>query len=138
MSADKVRLSLDVSPELNRILDELATKIHSTKSDVLRKAIVLMELAVQAKDHEQKLGDHRQGPSCGHGDCRALRTWTTRWLPPQTHRLLISIRSRKQGATSSRSKVRKDPDDARHRRRKDLLLVSVALLGLCAIGFFCL
>lgn len=31
-----------------------------------------------------------------------------------------------------------DPEDARHRRRKDLLLLSVALLGLCAIGFFCL
>jgi predicted transcriptional regulator len=56
MSAEKVRLSLDVSPELNRTLDELATKIHGTKSDVLRKAIVLMELAVQARDKEQKLG----------------------------------------------------------------------------------
>jgi len=56
MSAEKVRLSLDVSPELNRMLDELATKIHGTKSDVLRKAIVLMELAVQAKEKEQKLG----------------------------------------------------------------------------------
>ncbi len=56
MSADKVRLSLDVSPELNRTLDELALKIHGTKSDVLRKAIVLMELAVQAKDQQQKLG----------------------------------------------------------------------------------
>lgn len=56
MSADKVRLSLDVSPELNRTLDELAMKIHGTKSDVLRKAIVLMELAVQAKDQQQKLG----------------------------------------------------------------------------------
>ncbi len=56
MSAEKVRLNLDVSPELNQTLDELATKIHGTKSDVLRKAIVLMELAVQAKDKEQKLG----------------------------------------------------------------------------------
>lgn len=56
MSTDKVRLSLDVSPELNRTLDELAIKINGTKSDVLRKAIVLMELAVQAKDQEQKLG----------------------------------------------------------------------------------
>lgn len=56
MSVDKVRLSLDVSPELNRTLDELAMKIHGTKSDVLRKAIVLMELAVQAKDQQQKLG----------------------------------------------------------------------------------
>jgi predicted transcriptional regulator len=56
MSAEKVRLSLDVSPELNQTLDELATKIHGTKSDVLHTAIVLMELAVQAKDKEQKLG----------------------------------------------------------------------------------
>lgn len=30
-----------------------------------------------------------------------------------------------------------DPEDARHRRRKDLLLLSVALLGMCTIGFFC-
>ena len=56
MSAEKVRLSLDVSLELNETLEELATKIHGSKSDVLRKAIVLMELAVQAKEKEQKLG----------------------------------------------------------------------------------
>jgi hypothetical protein len=31
-----------------------------------------------------------------------------------------------------------DPEDARHRRRKDLLQLSVALLGMGAIGFFCL
>jgi predicted transcriptional regulator len=56
MSTDKVRLSLDVSPELNQTLEELATKIHGSKSDVLRKAIVLMELAVEAKEKQQKLG----------------------------------------------------------------------------------
>lgn len=56
MRADTIRLSLDVSPELNRTLETLATKIHGTKSDVLRKAIVLIEIAVQAKDQKQKLG----------------------------------------------------------------------------------
>ena len=56
MSAEKVRLSLDVSPELNQTLEDLAAKIHGSKSDVLRKAIVLMELAVQAKEKQQKLG----------------------------------------------------------------------------------
>ena len=56
MSSEKVRLSLDVSPELNQVLEELATKIHGTKSDVLRKAIALMDVAVQAKEKHQKLG----------------------------------------------------------------------------------
>jgi predicted transcriptional regulator len=56
MGDEKIRLSLDVSPELNETLEELATKIHGTKSDVLRKAIVLMELAIQAKEKQQKLG----------------------------------------------------------------------------------
>ena len=56
MRTDKVRLNLDVSQELDLLLNELAAKIHGAKSDVLRKAIVLMELAVQARDREQKLG----------------------------------------------------------------------------------
>jgi predicted transcriptional regulator len=56
MPVDKVRLNLDVSQELDLLLSELATKINGTKSDVLRKAIVLMEVAVRAKDHGQKLG----------------------------------------------------------------------------------
>ena len=56
MSAEKVRLSLDVSPELNQVLEDLAAKIHGTKSDVLRKAIALMEVEVDAKEKHQKLG----------------------------------------------------------------------------------
>jgi len=31
-----VRLNLDLSPELNQILDELANKIGTSKGDVLR------------------------------------------------------------------------------------------------------
>ena len=56
MHTDPVRLNLEMSPELNRLLDDLAIKIHGTKSDVLRKAIVLTELAIQAKEQEQQLG----------------------------------------------------------------------------------
>jgi predicted transcriptional regulator len=53
---DKVRLSLDVSTELNKTLEELAEKTSGSKSDVLRKAIALMEVAVEAKEHGQNVG----------------------------------------------------------------------------------
>jgi predicted transcriptional regulator len=52
----KIRLSLDVSPELNETLDELAQETGTTKSDILRKAIALMEVAVEAKQHQNRLG----------------------------------------------------------------------------------
>lgn len=45
-----VRLSLDVSSELNTMLDEMAEKTHSSKSELLRKSIVLMEVAVREKE----------------------------------------------------------------------------------------
>lgn len=53
---EKVRLSLDISPELNALLESLAVKTGGTKSDVLRKAIALMEVAVDAKRRGLKLG----------------------------------------------------------------------------------
>ncbi|MBI1760147.1 MAG: DNA-binding protein [Acidobacteria bacterium] len=52
----KVRLSLDISPELNTLLENLAGNIGGTKSDVLRKAIALMEVAVDAKRQGKKFG----------------------------------------------------------------------------------
>jgi len=52
----KVRLSLDVSPELNMKLDELSLKIQGSRSDVLRRALVLMDIAVRARDEGHKLG----------------------------------------------------------------------------------
>lgn len=52
----KIRLSLDVSPEANELLERLAAQIGGTKSDVLRKAIVLMEIAVEAKRQGKKFG----------------------------------------------------------------------------------
>lgn len=53
---EKVRLSLDISPELNELLETLATTTGGTKSDVLRKAIALMEVAVEAKRQGKKFG----------------------------------------------------------------------------------
>lgn len=52
----KIRLSLDISPEANALLEELAEKIGGTKSEVLRKAIALMEVAVEAKRQGKKFG----------------------------------------------------------------------------------
>jgi predicted transcriptional regulator len=51
-----IRLSLDVSPELYETLNLLAAKLHSTKSDVLRKAVALLEVAVRAKEEHKKFG----------------------------------------------------------------------------------
>lgn len=53
---EKVRLSLDISPELNKLLEDLAATTGGTKSDVLRKAIALMEVAVDARRRGLKLG----------------------------------------------------------------------------------
>lgn len=53
---EKVRLSLDISPELNTLLEQLANTTGGTKSEVLRKAISLMEVAVEAKRQGKKFG----------------------------------------------------------------------------------
>lgn len=51
----KVRLSLDVSVELNHKLESLALQLGGTKSDAMRKAISLMEIALQGKQNNQTL-----------------------------------------------------------------------------------
>lgn len=59
----RVRLSLDVSPALNERLEEIAAATHSTKSEVLRKAVALMDVAVEAREHGQKLWVSDQPPA---------------------------------------------------------------------------
>ena len=54
MSKRPIRLSLDVSPELYTILDDMADKTHSSKSEILRKSIALMDVAI----HEKEKGNH--------------------------------------------------------------------------------
>lgn len=56
MSKKQIRLSLDVSPGLNNVIDDMAKKTHSSKSEVLRKSIALMEVAVQEKTRGNHLG----------------------------------------------------------------------------------
>jgi predicted transcriptional regulator len=51
-----VRLSLDVSDELNKLINQLATDTNSTKSDVLRRAVTLLSVAVDAKLQGKKIG----------------------------------------------------------------------------------
>lgn len=58
MAADHqpVRLSLSVSPELNALLEQLAIAGHCIKSEVLRKAIALYDVAFEAKLQKNRLG----------------------------------------------------------------------------------
>jgi len=56
LEKEKVRLSLDISRELNDLLEQLAARTGGTKSDVLRKAIALMEVAIDGKRRGLKLG----------------------------------------------------------------------------------
>lgn len=51
-----VRLTVDLSTETNTRLNQIAAKLGTTKSDVLRKAIALVELAASAKERGLKLG----------------------------------------------------------------------------------
>jgi predicted transcriptional regulator len=53
---ETVRLSLDVSVELNVLINQLATDTNSTKSDVLRRAVTLLSVAVEAKRQGKKIG----------------------------------------------------------------------------------
>lgn len=54
--AEKVRLSLQVTEELNHLLEEMAEDAGTTKSDVLRQALALMKAAREGKKHERHLG----------------------------------------------------------------------------------
>jgi hypothetical protein len=53
---EMIRFNLDVSPELDGTLEKLAQKIGGTKSDVLRQAISLMQIAIIAKENGKKVG----------------------------------------------------------------------------------
>lgn len=49
-----VKMSLHLSPETNETLEELADQNHITKSELLRKALALIEVAFESK----KKGNH--------------------------------------------------------------------------------
>lgn len=51
-----VRLNVDISEELNSRLDALASQSGTTKSELMRKAIALIDLAVTEKGQGHHLG----------------------------------------------------------------------------------
>jgi predicted transcriptional regulator len=51
----EIRLSLVVSPQLNATLEELAEMGHSTKSEILRKALALYYVAAKAGQDAKRL-----------------------------------------------------------------------------------
>jgi predicted transcriptional regulator len=54
--ADKVRLSLQVSQELNQTLEEIADSTGTNLTDVIRQALALMKVAHDAKRNGRHLG----------------------------------------------------------------------------------
>ncbi len=54
MSRATVKMSLHLSPETNNMLEELSRDNHLTKSDLLRKSLALMQVALKNK----KKGNH--------------------------------------------------------------------------------
>jgi predicted transcriptional regulator len=53
---ETVRLSLTLSPELNERLEQLAASNHTTKTEILRKAIALYDVVAEAKTEKKRLG----------------------------------------------------------------------------------
>jgi predicted transcriptional regulator len=53
---ERVRLSLDLSPELNELVEKLAAELDCTKSAVLRHGIKLVELKARANRQGKKFG----------------------------------------------------------------------------------
>jgi hypothetical protein len=51
----KIKLSIEVTPELNRVIERIADATGATKSEAVRKAIVLLDVAVEAKEKGERL-----------------------------------------------------------------------------------
>lgn len=56
MSKNSIRLSLEVSEELNNALERMANLMHASKSDVLRKSVALIDLALREREEGHHLG----------------------------------------------------------------------------------
>lgn len=56
MNEQRIKLSVEVSPEFYETIDRLAKLGHQSKSDVLRKGIALMQVAFEAKQEGKKIG----------------------------------------------------------------------------------
>ncbi len=53
---ERIRLSFEITPELNDQLEDIAGEVGGTKTEVFKKAIALMRVAVDAKRQGKRLG----------------------------------------------------------------------------------
>ncbi len=51
-----VRLTVDVPQDAYELIESLANEIHTSKSDVLRRGLALMKVAVEAQKEGKKFG----------------------------------------------------------------------------------
>jgi hypothetical protein len=50
MSNATIKMSLHLSPDANSLLEEISEKGHMSKSDVLRKSVILMKFFIDSKE----------------------------------------------------------------------------------------
>ena len=55
MRAPTVRVSLDMSPEANELLENLAIASCTTKSQILRRAVALYDVVVAARSQGKRV-----------------------------------------------------------------------------------
>ena len=55
-TGEKIRLSLQVSQELNQTLEQIAEDTGASRTDVIRQALALMKVAHTAKNEGRHLG----------------------------------------------------------------------------------
>lgn len=56
-----VRLTVDVPQDTYELIESLANEIHASKSDVLRRGVALMKIAVEAQKEGKKFGVADEG-----------------------------------------------------------------------------
>jgi hypothetical protein len=56
MAQEKVRMNLQVSAELNELLERIAGDTGSNRSEVIRQALALMKVAHEAKRKGKHIG----------------------------------------------------------------------------------
>ena len=54
--SNKIRLGLEVSPQLWELISDLAERADMSKANLLRKAVALMEVAIEAHEGNKRLG----------------------------------------------------------------------------------
>src|SRR5919199_4904479 len=112
---EKIRLSLDVSPELYALLESIAERTDESKSDVLRKAIVLMDVAVKASQEGKRLLVQDPPQKDGH----VTQTEVIGLFPPGRNPAVYSRSSSEQPTARQTAAMREMPREVSGQRMTD-------------------